>query len=177
MEKVKRDIARNELRTGILESLLAEIDVEIPESIVNAEMEKMLHRFAHQLEGQGISIADYLRVTGQDQQVFIDDLRNQSDRSVRTDLLLEAVAAAAELEVAQEELDEVVETLAGQAEKDVEEYRAEFTESVQEKAVMGDILKRKALDVLLDSAVPVDESGNRIDLSTPEDDEEEIPEP
>jgi hypothetical protein len=42
---------------------------------------------------------------------------------------------------------------------------------------MGDILKRKALEVLLESAVPVDESGNRIDLSTPEDDEEETVEP
>jgi trigger factor len=173
IEKVKRDIVRNELRTNLLETLLAEINLEVPESIVNAEMENTLHRFAHQLEGQGISIADYLRVTGQDQKVFVDDLRNQADRNVRTDLLLEAVAADAGLEVAAEELEEVIVALAGQAEKDVEEYRAEFTESVQEKAVMGDILKRKALDVLLQSAVPVDEAGNKIDLSTPDDDEEE----
>lgn len=173
IEEVKRDMVRNELRTNLLETLLAEINLEVPESIVNAEMENTLHRFAHQLEGQGISIADYLRVTGQDQKVFVDDLRNQADRNVRTDLLLEAVAADAGLEVAAEELEEVVVALAGQAEKDVEEYRAEFTESVQEKAVMGDILKRKALDVLLQSAVPVDEAGNKIDLSTPDDDEEE----
>jgi len=177
IEEVKRGIVRNELRTGVLEALLAEIDVEIPEAIINAEMENTLHRFAHQLEGQGISIADYLRVTGQDQQVFVDDLRNQADRNVRTDLLLEAVAGAAGLEVSEEELDEVVTALAGQAGKDVEEYRVEFTESTREKAVMGDILKRKALDVLLESAVPVDESGNRIDLSTPEEAEEEIAEP
>jgi trigger factor len=174
--EAKRGIARNELRNGILETLLAEVDVEIPEGIINSEMESTLHRFAHQLEGQGISMEDYFRVTGQDQQVFVDDLRNQADRNVRTDLLLESVAGAAGLEVAPEELDEVVAALATQAEKDVEEYRAEFTESVQEKAVVGDILKRKALDVLLDSAVPVDESGNRIDLSTPEADEEETPE-
>jgi trigger factor len=140
-------------------------------------MENTLHRFAHQLEGQGISITDYLRVTGQDEKVFVDDLRNQADRNVRTDLLLEAVAAAAGLEVTPGELAEVIEALAGQAEQNVEEYRQEFTESVQEKAVMGDILKRKALDVLLESAVPVDEAGNRIDFNTPENDEEEIAEP
>jgi trigger factor len=176
IEQVKRDIVRKELQTGVLEALLAEIDVEVPEAIINAEMENTLHRFAHQLEGQGISISDYLKVTGQDQQVFVDDLRNQADRNVRTDLLLEAVAAAAGLEVSQDELDELVEALAEQAEKDMEEYRAEFTESVQEKAAMGDILKRKALGVVLESAVPVDESGNRIDLTTSED-EEETPEP
>jgi len=177
IEDVKRGIVRNELQTGVLEELLAEIDIEIPKAIIDAEMENTLHRFAHQLEGQGVSIEDYLKVTGQDQQVFVDDLRNQADRNVRTALLLEAVAAAAGLEVSQDELDEVVEALAGQAGKDVKEYRAEFTESVQEKAVMGDILKRKALDVVLETAVPVDESGNRIDLSTPEDDEEETAEP
>ena len=173
IEEVKRGIVRNELQTGVLESLLAEIDILIPQAIIDAEMENTLHRLAHQLEGQGISISDYLRVTGQDQQVFVDDLRNQADRNVRTDLLLEAVAEAAGFEVTSEELDEVVTVLAKQADKDVDEYRAEFAESVQEKAVMGDILKRKALEVLLESAVPVDEFGNRIDLSTPEDDEEE----
>lgn len=176
IEGVKRDMARNELRTSLLEVLLAEVDLELPGSIVDAEMENTLHRFAHQLEGQGISIADYLKVTGQDQQVFVDDLRNQADRNVRTDILLEAVATAAGLEVAPEELDEVVVALAGQAEREVEEYRAEFAESVQEKAVMGDILKRKALDVLLESAVPVDEDGNKIDLSAPEEDEQETAE-
>ena len=173
IEEVKRGIVRNELQTGVLESLLAEIDILIPQAIIDAEMENTLHRLAHQLEGQGISISDYLSVTGQDQQVFVDDLRNQADRNVRTDLLLEAVAEAAGFEVTSEEVDEVVTVLAKQADKDVDEYRAEFAESVQEKAVMGDILKRKALEVLLESAVPVDESGNRIDLSTPEDDEEE----
>jgi trigger factor len=173
IEEVKRGIVRNELQTGVLESLLAEIDILIPQAIIDAEMENTLHRLAHQLEGQGISIADYLRVTGQDQQVFVDDLRNQADRNVRTDLLLEAVAQAAGFEASPEELDEVVAVLAKQAEKDIDAYRIEFAESVQEKAVMGDILKRKALEVLLESAVPVDESGNRIDLSTPEDDEEE----
>ena len=177
IEEVKRGIVRNELQTGVLESLLAEIDILIPQAIIDAEMENTLHRLAHQLEGQGISIADYLRVTGQDQQVFVDDLRNQADRNVRTDLLLEAVAQAAGFEASPEELDEVVAVLAKQAEKDVDEYRTEFAESVQEKAVMGDILKRKALEVLLESAVPIDESGNRIDLSTPEDDEEETVEP
>jgi trigger factor len=177
IEEVKRGIVRNELRTGVLEALLAEIDVLIPEAIIDAEMENTLHRLAHQLEGQGISIADYLRVTGQDQQVFVDDLRNQADRNVRTDLLLEAVAEAAGFEASPGEIEEVVTALAGQAGKDVEEYRAEFAESVQEKAVMDDILKRKALEALLESAVPVDESGNRIDLSTPEDNEEETVEP
>ena len=175
--EVKRGIVRNELQTGVLEALLADVDVLIPEAIVEAEMENTLHRLAHQLEGQGISIADYLQVTGQDQQVFVDDLRNQADRNVRTELLLEAVAGAAGLEASPEELDEVVTALAGQAGRDVDEYRAEFAESVQEKAVMGDILKRKALEVLLESSVPVDETGNKIDLDTPEDDEEETVEP
>ena len=177
IEVVKRGLVRNELQTRVLESLLAEIDILIPEAIIDAEMENTLHRLSHQLEGQGISIADYLRVTGQDQQVFVDDLRNQADRNVRTDLLLEAVAEAAGFEASLEELDEIVIALAGQAGRDVDEYRAAFAESVQEKAVMGDILKRKALEVLLESAVPVDESGNRIDLSTPEDDVEETVEP
>lgn len=176
IEEVKRGSALNQLRTGLLESLLAEIDLEVPEAIINAEMESTLHRFAHQLEEQGVSITDYLQVTGQDQQVFVDDLRNQADRNVRTDLLLEAIAEAEGVEVTEEELDEIVRALAQQTGADVDEFKAEFAESAQEKAVQSDILKRKALDALINSAVPVDENGSRLNLSTPEELEEETAE-
>lgn len=162
--EMKRQAARNQLRDGLLEALLAEIDVDVPDAIIESEVESLVHRFAHRLEAQGIGLSDYLRVTGQDQQVFLDDLRNQADRNVRTDLLLEAVAAQMGIEVTDEELAEMIGALAEGAGKDVEEFRAEFAESAGEKAVRSDILRRKALDALMKEAVAVDEHGSRIDL-------------
>ncbi len=169
MTEVKRAGSIAQLRNGVLEQLLDEMDLEVPEGIIGAEMDAILHRFAHELEGQGISLTDYLRVTGQDQEAFVDDLRSQADRNVRTDILLNAIAESEGIEVTEEELDEIMGSLATQADRDPEEFRAEF--GAQENAVRGDILRRKALETLAAAAVPIDENGNRIVLVT--DDEEE----
>ena len=84
---------------SILEQLLDEMELEIPEGIIGAEMDAILHRFAHEIEGQGISLDDYLQVTGQDQEAFVDDLRSRADRNVRTDILLNSIAKAEGIEV------------------------------------------------------------------------------
>ncbi len=171
MAAAKQAAARDQLRAGILEALLAEIDLDIPEGIIAAEAESILHGFVHRLEGQGISLADYMRVTGQSQQVLLDDVRNQADRNVRTDLLLQAVASQEGIEVADEEVTEVIEALAAGRDEKADGIRSEPSESVREKVVRGDILKRKALDALIEGAVAVDESGSRIDLSARDEEE------
>jgi len=162
MTDVKRATALAQLRNGILEKLIDEMDIEIPESIIGAEMDAILHRFAHDLERQGITLGDYLRVTGQDQDVFVGDLRGQAERNVRTDVLLNAIVAAEELEVTDEEVGEVIESLAGQAGQELEDFRSSLGE--RENVVRGDILRRKALETVAAAAVPIDENGNRIDL-------------
>ncbi len=112
LDAVERSTARLELRNKLLEELIAELDVELPPAIVNAEMESQLHRFGHRLEAQGVTLADYMRVTGLDREALTNDLRNQAERSIQIDILLDAVAADAELTVSDEELDEAREALA-----------------------------------------------------------------
>ncbi|NIA26344.1 MAG: hypothetical protein GWP04_12405 [Gammaproteobacteria bacterium] len=109
-----------------------------------------------------MSLADYLRVTGQNEEAFVGDLRSRADRNVRTDILLNAIAKAEGIEVTEEDVAEVMGSLARQAGREPEEFRAEFGE--QENVVRGDILRRKALETLVNAAVPIDENGSRIVL-------------
>jgi len=69
-------------------------------------------------------------------------------------------------------MDETVGQLAAASKMDVVDYRDALTEGGQEKALSGDILRRKAIDRLLELAVPVDGTGNEIDLSPDEDPED-----
>lgn len=151
-----------EIRSKALELVLDELDLEIPEGIVRAEMDEILHRFVHQLEDQGISLSDYFRVTGQSEEAFVDDLRQQALRNVRTDTVLEALGEAESIEVSDEEVDEVVAEYARQTGRDVDEFRAELGD--QANAVRSDILKRKALEALTEAVVPVDEDDNEVIL-------------
>ncbi len=170
LENVKKQRLAALFRERALEQLVSEVDVELPEALIRAEMDEILHRFAHRLDEQGISLDDYFRVTGQDQQAFVDDLRAQADRSLRTRLLLEAVAADAGIEVGEEELAGIVDAIAAQT-AEPEAFREAFAGSVQEQSLIGDILRSKALDAIVSGATPTDEEGRPVDLTIPDEEE------
>jgi len=160
---------------SVIEQGIEELDVELPEPLVDAEMEAQFHNLSHRLEGQGIDLGTYLQITGQDQESFIAELREHAVRNIKTRLLLEAVAARDEMSVEDDELDDVIVNLAASSEQDEEAVREALVESGQVVALAGDILRRKALDHILEQASPVDGEGEPVDLTPPglDDDEEE----
>ncbi len=168
IRQMKLNSVNNEFRVKLLDLLADEMEIEIPEAIIDGEMESIFHSFSHRLEEQKISIADYLQITGQDQQAFIDDLNSQANRNVRTNLLLDAVVKHSNIEVEDEEYAELIGALATQTGSETDELIARFAETNQEKELRSDILRRKALDALLKAAVAVDSEGNPIDLSPSE---------
>lgn len=155
----------NTFRSELITALTDEIDIEIPDSIINGEMEEVLHRFSHSLSDQGIEMSDYLRVSGQSEAAFVEDLRASAVRNVRTDLLLDAVSEDAGLEVDDDEFDDLLRALAAQSEQTLDELRDSLSEN-QVKKLRSDILRRKAHDALMKAAVPVDEAGTPIDFET-----------
>ncbi|HSR44786.1 MAG TPA: trigger factor [Acidimicrobiia bacterium] len=165
IRQMKLNSVNNEFRVKLLDLLADEMEIEIPAAIIDGEMESIFHSFSHRLEEQKISIADYLQITGQDQQAFIDDLNSQANRNVRTNLLLDAVVKHSEIEVEDAEYAELIGALAAQTGSETDELIARFAETNQEKELRSDILRRKALDALLEAAVAVDSEGNPIDLS------------
>jgi trigger factor len=168
MIRVRAAGLRNEFERALLDLLIEELELELPQALVAAEMEGVFHRFAHRLEQQGIEFAQYLQLTGQEEQAFVADLEQQAGLNLKTRLLLEAVAAAEDLEVSDDEIDETVVGLAAANGMSVDEYRTALAEGAQESALTGDILRRKAVDRLLELAVPVDGDGMEIDIPAPE---------
>jgi trigger factor len=168
MHQVRASGLRNEFERVLLDTMIGELELELPEAIVETEMEGVFHRFAHRLEQQGIEFGQYLQLTGQDQSVFLADLKKQAELNIKTRLLLEAVAETEGLEVTDDEIDETVLGLAAASGMSVEEYQEALAEGAQESALTGDILRRKAVDRLLELAVPVDGSGTEIDIPAPQ---------
>jgi trigger factor len=168
---MKLQYAGNAFQEKLLEELGEELDVELPEALIESEMESSLHNLQHSLEERGLDLANYLRITGQDQQAFVDDLRDGATRSLRTRILLEAVADAEGIEVGDDELTGAIESLARQADQSTESVREVLEASGRVAVLTGDILRRKALDRLLDAATPIDADGNVVDLSPPVGDE------
>jgi len=148
----------------LLDTLITELTVEIPEAIVTGEMEDLLHRFVHQLEEQGISFEDYLKATGLSQEQLLADLRAQATRTVSTELVLDAVRDHEQLDVSEEEMEEALAAFATATEEDPAKVRETVLGSPREQLLRSDILRRKALNTLLEAADPIDDSGNTIDF-------------
>jgi trigger factor len=157
----------SQFRQKALDLLVDEAEIDLPEGLVTTEMDELFHRFSHRLEENEISLADYFEATGIDRDAFIEDLRQQAVRSIRTRLVLEAVAKAEDIKVSSEEVAATIDALAKSSENAKEVYDA-FTSSPRALALAGDILRNKAVEAVIAAAKAVDVEGNPVDLSIDE---------
>jgi len=158
-----RSVSR-EYSEKALSTLRDQMDIEIPEGLVRAEMDRHLHDFIHRLEDAELSLEDYFEASGQSQEVFLADLGEQAQLSIRNRLILDAVIEAESIEVSEEDMSNALQSLAARSD-DPAGYLRAFQQSGQGLALASDILRNRALDAILSNANPVDEDGNPLDLS------------
>lgn len=164
LSEAKRQAVSRQFAERALSTLVDQVEVDLPEGLIRAEVDDHLHRFLHRLQENELTLDDYFRVSGVDQETFVDDLRSQAELSLRNQLVLEALAEAEGIEVTEEDLSSTLRALATQSGDPVAYLRA-FRESGRELALASDILRNRALDVVFSNANPVDEDGNPIVLS------------
>ncbi len=149
-EKLKarrQEQADRDFETAVIDALIEKLECEVPETMVDYRADKMVEDYANRIQSQGISFENYLQMMG----MTVDDIRAQSktaaDRSVRSDLALEAVAAAEGIEVADAEVDEEIAKLAEQYQMEVDKVR----ELLNAEDIRMDLTIRKALDLVKDA--------------------------
>ncbi len=168
LARTKTQHALNEFRNKALEAVINELDVELPEALVEGETEAQLHSFVHQLDSRNVAFEDYLQVTGQTQEQVVADARSQAERAIKTRLALDAIAAGRGLEVTRADLEEAVAAGAEEEEMSVEQYLEAVEQADRMQLLTADILRQQALDLLIEEATPIDGEGNVLDLSLPE---------
>lgn len=163
MGMVKKVQANMAVRDEAVKALAELVEDEVPDALVNSEMERRLHDLAHRLEAQGATIQQYLEATGQGQTQLVDDLRAAATEAVKADLALRALAEAEQLEVTEDDLETELEQLAERMQQPAGALRAQLEAADQMPAVRSDIRKAKALGWLMEHVEIVDEEGNTID--------------
>lgn len=156
-----------------LDTLVGQVDIEIPQSIIRSEMDQILHGFVHRLAEQEVTLEQYFEVSGLTREQFIGDLAAQADRGVRTRLVLDSIIEEAGLEVPDAELDVVLQRLADQTD-DPTGFLSAIQGTPEELSLRSDMLRDKALATIMDYATPVDPDGNIIDLSLATDENDDV---
>jgi len=181
MHAYKVHTQRAALQDKVVEYVVNEVEFELPEALVSAEVEARVRGLIARLEESDISIEDYLKITGQDEAEFMASTRAEADQALSTRVILESISAIENWEVDDDELIDHVANLLDTSPEEAADVVDRWKADGQVDALTGDILRERALTSLVESATAVDREGNPVDL-TPvvieqkEDENEEAPE-
>lgn len=156
------------LRDKVVEAAAALVPIAPPETLVNQEAQRRIQDLAQRLSGQGLSIEQYLAVTGTEPQAFLDQIKDSAAGAVLADLAIRAVVAQEAIEATDDELDLEIVRMAEQAGEKVDKARRQLDKNGYLPALRADIARGKALQFLVDHAEVVDESGAVVDLALPD---------
>lgn len=139
------------------------IEGDIAEPLIQEQMESRLQDLAMRLGSQGIEFGQYMQITGQSQEDLMESMKEPAEEAARIDLGLRAVAVAEGLEVTDDVLQAEFDSTATQLGRTGEEVREMFENNGNLSAVKADILKRQAMEWLLENVEIVDENGASVD--------------
>jgi len=157
----------NSVRSQIIDRVTTElsllVDLEPPEAMVQGDLQQRVQNTVQQFKAQGISIDQWLSITGQDTNSFIESLRVQSHKAVKVDLALRAVAAAENFDVTDDDIENEYERIAVQVRQKVAQVRKAYEKNDAVSELVAQLRKSKALDFLLHNVEIVDPAGTKID--------------
>lgn len=141
----------NAFTNAVIEKVMANATVEIPDAMVEHQIDSMVRNFEARLAQQGLKLADFMKYTGQDEKSFRNQYRDQAEKSVRANLVLEAVENVEKFEATEEEIDAEIEKFAKQIGQNVEDLKKNLTEGDREY-FKADVIRDKAVKFLCDNA-------------------------
>ncbi|MCU1354117.1 MAG: trigger factor [Acidimicrobiales bacterium] len=166
LSMVKKVQAQMAIQQKTAEALAELVDEDVPEALVSAEMQQRIEDFALRLQAQGATLEQYFQSSGQDQQAFIDELRETAVEGVKVDLALRAVAEAEGIEPTDEDLETEFASVAQRVGQKPEQVRKQFERNDQVPLVRSDLRKRKALEWIVEHVEIVDERGATVDRAS-----------
>jgi trigger factor len=151
-------------RDAVLEKLLEQVEVPLPDTIVADELTERRRSIEQQLALAGITLEKYLEDEGQTQEEFEADLERRVRDAVAAQFVLDKVANELELGVDQAELTEHMVRRAQQSGQDPQEFANHMFEHNHIPELVAEIRRGKALAQIVESATVTDGSGNVVDL-------------
>lgn len=129
----------NEHKAKTVEAVVASVEFEIPEAMVEREIQFQINRFSQQLQMQGISLEQYFEMTGQDMEKMRESIRESALRNIKTDLVLDKIAETEEIKATDEETEAELERTAAMYGMGKEELVAQLKKVKNYDRFMEDI--------------------------------------
>ncbi len=148
----KETEAKNMKEDAVVDAIIAEAQMEIPDAMVETQQRQMVEDFAQRIQSQGITMDQYMQFTGLTAAKLMDQVKPQALKRIQSRLVLEAVVAAEEMTATEEEFDAEVAKMAEAYKMEADKVKELLGENGK-KQVMEDICIGKAVELVVSSAV------------------------
>ena len=152
LEVKKEEKARTEKENKVIDAIIADSEIEIPEAMLKAQQEQIVDEFAQRLQSQGLNIDQYFSYMGTNREKMMDEVKDQADKRIRTRLVLEEIVKAENIEATDEDFETELTKLAEAYGTDLDTVKKIF-EGREKDRMMEDIAVQKAVSFVADNAV------------------------
>lgn len=151
--QVKKEKAAKNTKEGlVIDKIIENAQMELPEPMIETQKEQMLDEFAQQISYQGLSIEQYFQFTGMTKEKFLETATPEAERRIKSRLVLEAIAKAEDIQVSEEELNEELKKMAEMYQMDLEQL-TDLVGDSEKDAIKQDIAVQKAVDLVAEAAL------------------------
>jgi len=140
---------QNQMEQAVIDKVTAGAQVDIPQVMVETELDAMVSDFENRLRQQGMNLDMYYQYTNQNQEAMREQMRSNAEARVRQNLVLEAVAKAESIETTDEEFEQELQQMAARFQRDIEEIRNILSSNGRLETVRQDATMRKTIEFLL----------------------------
>lgn len=135
-----------------VEKAVANATMEIPEAMIDTQVQQMAQEFAQRLQSQGLNMEQYFQFTGLTADKMMEEMRPQAVKRIETRLVLEAIAKAENIEITEEKLDEEIAKMAEMYKMEVEKLK-EYMGEAEKEQMKADMAVQEAVTFLVENSV------------------------
>ncbi|MCC0696300.1 trigger factor [Clostridioides sp. ES-S-0048-02] len=151
LEEEAKNKADAEIRNSVVEKVAENTEIEIPEVMVEHQIDNMLNELNYQLQYQGFGLQQLLEMTGRTMEELREERKEDAKKLVKSSLVLEAITKAEGIEATEEEFKAELEKMASAYNMEVEKIETTLRDADKED-IKGQIKIRKTIDLLVESA-------------------------
>ncbi len=142
--------AKRETEDKIVDAIAEKTEIDIPECMIETQIDKMLQDFEYRISAQGITLEQYQQVTGIDEATMRGQFKDGAARSVKINLILEKIAEIEKIEVTKEEIEEELKRMSEQYSMELKKVKNIMKNSMD--GLKADLSVNKTLTFLVDNA-------------------------
>lgn len=147
----KEKEAKEAKEAAVIEAIINDSDMEIPDAMISTQQEQMVNEFAQRIQMQGLSFEQYLQFTGTSYDNMLAQIKPQAEKRIKSRLVLEAIVKAENITASEEEFEEELKVMAEAYQLEVEKIKEDLPEKNAEQ-IREDIAVRKAAEFAVANA-------------------------